>query len=75
MENRLGLTTIFISADNESQLQAKIFELSLETAKAANVIAIYPKGSKVYAWLKVESKYVELAASTPTKVKKKTKAS
>ena len=79
MENRLGLTTVFISADNESQLQVKLFELSMEIAKTADVIAIYPRGSKVYAWVRVESKYVELAAGQPkkkpTKKKKITKVS
>jgi len=74
MENRLGLTTVFLSADNEHQLQLKIYELSIETAKAVEVIAIYPKGSKVICWVRVESKYVQLAAATkPVKKKTKTK--
>ncbi len=73
MENRIGLSTVFLSADNETKLQAKIFELSLETAKTADIISIYPRGSKVYAWVRIESKHVELAANEPKKSTKKKK--
>lgn len=75
MENRLGLTTVFLKADTEEQLQAKLFDLTLETAKTADIITIYPRGSKVVAWVRVESKLVELAATQPKKktTKKKTK--
>jgi hypothetical protein len=78
MENRLGLTTVFLSADNEHKLQLMLFDLNLETAKTADVITIYPKGSKVIAWVRVESKHVELAAGKlakkKTRKKKVTKA-
>jgi hypothetical protein len=73
MENRLGLTTVFLSADNEHKLQLAIYELSIETAKAVEVVAIYPKGSKVICWVRVESKYVELAAGKPAKKKTRKK--
>ena len=73
MENRLGLTTVFLSADNESEMQVKLFQLSMETAKAVNVKAIYPRGSKIICWVQVESKYVELAAKSTKKKKTKKK--
>lgn len=74
MENRRALNVVFISAENEDKLQTKLFDLSLETAKTPDVITIYPKGSKVYAWVKIESKYLEVKASKPEeKIKKKKK--
>jgi len=70
--NRRGLVTVFISADTETQLQAKLFDLTLDTDKEPLVVAIYPRGSKVIAWVKIEAKHVELAVSSQTN-KKKTK--
>ena len=62
MDNRRDLVTVFMTAENETKLQAKLFELTLETAKANDIITIYPKGSNVIAWVRVEKKYIELGA-------------
>ena len=72
--NRRNLTLVYVKADNEAQLEAKLFELSLETLKTPDVLSIYPRGSSVYAWVRVESKHVQVT-STPVKkkAKKKTK--
>jgi len=67
MDNRRDLVTVFLKAENEQQLQAKLFELSLETTKANDIITIYPKGSSVVAWVRVDKKYIELASSAPKK--------
>ena len=79
LENRLGLIIVHLKADNESQLQTKLFELGLETAKVPDVLAIYPKGSSIVAWVRVEKKYIELSGkevkkAAKKKTKKKTKA-
>ena len=73
--NRRDLTIVYIKAENEDKLQAKLLELGLKTLKTPDVRAIYPKGSSVIAWVAVEHKYLEF---TPTKkiskvTKKKTK--
>lgn len=74
MENRRALAVVSVKADTEEQLQAKLFELSLETAKAPDVITIYPRGSKVVAWVKVETKHIEVTTSASKKKVTKKKA-
>lgn len=72
MDNRRDLVTVFLKAENETKLQAKLFDLSLETAKVNDIISIYPKGSSVIAWVRVEKKYVEVSGKSPSdKVTKK----
>lgn len=73
MENRRDLRTVYVKAETEDKLQAKLFELELLTAKQAQVVSIYPRGSYVIAWVKVESKYLEYSdkEEEPKKATKK----
>lgn len=73
--NRNDLVPVFIKADTEDQLQAKLFDISLDMAKDLQVISIYTRGSKVVAWLKVDRKLVEVTSiPKKEKVSKKKKA-
>lgn len=64
---------VFLTADNETKLQAKFLELVIETQKAVEVIAIYPRGSKVVAWVRVESRHVSMGSTPEKKISKKKK--
>ena len=73
-DNRRNLVVVSIKAENENDLQAKLFDLSLETAKMPDIITIYPKGSYLYAWVRVERNLVELTSAPEKKLAKKAKA-
>jgi hypothetical protein len=75
MDNRRNLITIHVEAETEAKLEAKLYQIGLEIDKLPNVLSIYPKGSKVVAWLQIEKRHVELKAEPikKTKAKKKTK--
>lgn len=63
-----------MKAETEEKLEAKLFELSLETAKAPDVITIYRAGSMVVAWLRVETRHLQFSTKVENKItKKKTK--
>lgn len=69
--NRRSIAIVHLKADNENEMQAKLFDLSLETSKAPDLVTIYRQGSKVIAWLKVETRHLSLSSETEKKVIKK----
>lgn len=75
MINNNGLLPKHIKADNEHKLEEILFNIALETKKDVHVITIYPKGSSVVAWIKLETKHLAMAPKEPVKKKaaKKTK--
>lgn len=64
----VNLTTKHIVANDESELEAKLQLLKEATNKMPHIINIYPKGSRVIAWVFVESTKV---SAVPKPVKKK----
>jgi len=56
--NRRDLIATFISANNEFELQKKLFELGIKTDKMPHIINIYVRASKVIAWVFVETKHL-----------------
>lgn len=73
METRRNLVHVFIKAESEDKLQARLLEIELETQKTPDVTCIYPRGSFVYAWIRIESKHIEYKTVPKETVKKKTK--
>jgi hypothetical protein len=74
MSETSRLLPTYIEATTEAKLQEKLTELKLATGKMPNIISIYPRGSKVYAWVHVDMKYLRSAPTEDEQVlKKKTK--
>lgn len=61
-----ALTPVHLRADNEYELQKKIYELKSHTQKMPNIITIYPRGSYVYAWLFLDERQL---GAVPTEEK------
>lgn len=68
-----ALTPVHLRAENENELQKKIYELKSVTNKMPNVITIYPRGSYIYAWLFLDERQLGLMPTSeklaPTKEK------
>lgn len=53
-----NLTPKYVTASTESELEDKLYALGEVTGKMPHLITIYPRGSKIIAWVMLDKREV-----------------